>query len=124
MPFTNAAKDGAPFAQVATAAAYPVLTQLPGTQAGFVQLLRDLPALIASLRAGRLNAGGSFVLLPGTQTRLLDPRIGPTTQIVLTPCDAAAAAVQIYVANKSPGRAELVHTPAAGGEKFECLILG
>lgn len=77
----------------------------------------------AALRGETYNTG--TVTADAATVTVINPRIGPGKQIVMTPANAEAAGLAWYVAETRKGEADIVFPVAPSGEaKFTYSVVG
>ena len=86
---------------------------------------RQTATVLRLLMDGKSNGKGEVALAAGTQTVIVDQRIGPESVIVLAAMSAAAGAIGgHWWSAMGQGQATLNHAAAAGGEAYRYAIIG
>ncbi len=85
---------------------------------------RQTATVVRLLMDGKNNGKGEVALAAGTQTVIVDQRIGPESVIVLAAMSAAAGAIGGHWWAMGQGQATLNHAAAVGGELYCYAIIG
>lgn len=88
----------------------------PPLNADTRRVVDTIRQLLPSLYAGELT------LTAGLTTVVVNPNVGPSSFVQITPTNSAAAALSPYVSSKGDGQFTVTHATAAGTETFDYRI--